>query len=290
MAWMCVAAVISELTLPHGAATSGIDWAYGTTSWLSLLLLLDLPFGYMAGFLGAHEVFAVAHLLLSAPTQVVILNSVVAGVSAIGFPFGVVLGVIALRSVADKVHQVASTVERARAGEAVAAALHTRRQQQFASLYVTTMPLLRGLANQTLDPDDPCVQRTCAIEAARMRRLFAETDEVEDPLRHELAHCADVADRCGVIVELDTQGYWPPLSLDIRRALTEVPLAVLTTARSWARITVIGTKNVVSVNVVADSGQIAIPEVDHATVTVNIAGSNELLWVEAKWSASSSPL
>ena len=40
-----------------------------------------------------------------------------------------------------------------------------------------------------------------------MRRLFAETDMVTNPLLHELRHCADIADRKGVVVELDARGH-----------------------------------------------------------------------------------
>lgn len=66
------------------------------------------------------------------------------------------------------------------------------RAGRFLPLDATSVPLLQGLADGSLTPDDPDITRACAIEAARMRRLFVEVD-VPDPLRHELTHRADVA-------------------------------------------------------------------------------------------------
>lgn len=206
----------------------------------------------------------------------------------IGFPLGTGLGATALRATAASAHRTAEDAERIRTSETVATALHDRRQERFANLYHSAVPLLRGLAERTLDPQDEHVQRACAIEAARMRRLFAETDTVDDPLRHELFHCADVADRRGVLVDIDARGTVLPLPVPVRRALTDAPLAALATARTWARITVVGTDCTVSVSVVADCGPTAVPDVDDTLVALEMVHDDDVLWVEARWPNSPS--
>ncbi len=67
-----------------------------------------------------------------------------------------------------------------------------------------------------------------------MRRLFAESDDVTDPLEHEIHACVDVAERQGKSVQLSIRGARPALPLDVRRALTEPVIAVLAGARSRA--------------------------------------------------------
>ena len=116
-----------------------------------------------------------------------------------------------------------------------------------------------------------------------MRRLFAETDVVAAPLMHELRHCVDIADRRGVLVELHTSGSWAEPPLDVRRALTDGPLAALATAASWARVTVVGTPDAVAVTAVADSGRLELPPVRHPTVRVTTGLDRQVFLVEAKW-------
>jgi hypothetical protein len=127
------------------------------------------------------------------------------------------------------------------------------------------------------------VQRRCAIEAARMRRLFAETDDVPNPLVHELRHCVDVADRRGVVVELEIRGHWPVPPVGIRRDLTEAALAVLATAESWARVTVVGNADLVSVGVVGDCGVVSVPRPTMPGVRIDTFSREEMLWIEVRW-------
>ena len=73
----------------------------------------------------------------------------------------------------------------------------------------TVEPLLQDLAAGRANPADQAVQRDCAIAAARLRRLFAESDDAPDPLIHELLACADVAERRGVAADLEAVGGIP---------------------------------------------------------------------------------
>ena len=119
-----------------------------------------------------------------------------------------------------------------------------------------------------------------------MRRLFAETDTVENPLLHELRHCADIADRKGVEVELDARGHWPVPPVAVRRDLTDAALTALATADSWARVTVVGSADLVSVSVVADCAELAVPAPATPDVRVETFGSNGTVWMEAQWQPS----
>ena len=114
-------------------------------------------------------------------------------------------------------------------------------------------------------------------------RLFAETDDVSAPLLHELRHCVDIADRRGVLVELHTSGSWTEPPLEVRRALTDGPLAALATAATWARVTVVGTPDAVAVTAVSDSGRLDLPPVRHPTVNVTTGLDRQIFLVEAKW-------
>ncbi|MEU3624831.1 hypothetical protein [Amycolatopsis coloradensis] len=278
------AAWASGLTLPPGAVTTALDWVYGTTGWLGAILLLDLPIGYLVGFLLIHEADTVVLMMLGAPTELSILNATVAAVGALGFPFGTALGATASRSLARKAHQAAADAEAIQAEEAVAEAVHARRRERVADLANTAEPLLRGLADGTAKPVNPAVRRACAIEAARMRRLFAETDEVDNPLRHELEHCIDLADQRGVLVDFEVQGAWTAVPLLVRRALTDGPLQILATANSWARVTVVGSAGLVAVGAVGDCAPVDVV-MDPAVPNVSFRAifDQNVTWAEATW-------
>lgn len=116
-----------------------------------------------------------------------------------------------------------------------------------------------------------------------MRRLFAETDTVENPLLHELRHCADIADRKGVEVELGACGQWPVPPVAVRRDLTDAALTALATADSWARVTVVGSAGLVSVNVIADCAEAVLSAPATPDVRVETFGSDGTVWMEAQW-------
>jgi hypothetical protein len=285
-----VASLASCVSLPDGYGVTVSDWSFGVVGWIGVILLADRRLWELLAFLALHETITIVNLLLSGGgDRTTLLSTAGVSISSIGFPLAGAIAATALRAVARAADDAAHQAEQVRIADAIAAGLHERRRQRFASLYNTTVPLLRGLATSTLDPDEDSVQRRCAIEAARMRRLFAEMDVVPNPLLHELRHCADVADRKGILVELDSRGHWADPPLEIRRALTEAPLAALATATSWARVTVIGTPDLLSVNVIADCGPIDLPSVTAAGVQVKTIIDRDTLWVEAQWPTTPSP-
>jgi hypothetical protein len=286
--WPAVAVVLgasalSYLALPHGMTSTSIDWVFGAANWVGVVVLLDRPFRTLVAFLAAHELLALGNLLLFHEVDTgVLLRFVTGSVTVFGLPLCVAVMAAVLTRIGTEAAAASRELERVRTAEAVAVAAHRRRAQRFAELADTTMPLLEGLADGSLAPSDPVVRRDCAIEAARMRRLFAETDTVDNPLLHELRHCAEIADRKGVEVELDARGHWPVPPVGVRRALTDAALTALATAESWARVTVVGGAEMVSVNVVADCAP-TVPVSAHPDVRVESLGNDGAVWMEAQW-------
>ncbi|MEQ4715511.1 hypothetical protein [Nonomuraea sp. B19D2] len=282
------ASVLSYAALPDGRTSTGVDWIFGAANWVGVVVLLDRPLRAAASFLLAHELVALLHLVLfDNLSRGALARFATGSVSVIGFPLCLAVVAAVLLRLSAAAANSRREIEQVRIAEAVAVESHRRRQQRFVELSATTVPLLEGLADGSLRPEDPVVQRHCAIEAARMRRLFAEVDNVANPLLHELRHCIDVADRKGVVVELDTRGQWPEPPLAVRRDLTEAVLIVLATTVSRARVTVIGSADLVSVSVVADCGELDMPSPATPGVQVEALNNDDTVWVEARWQRTS---
>ncbi|WP_153031089.1 hypothetical protein [Amycolatopsis sp. YIM 10] len=281
------AAALSHLTLPDGSISTTADWLFASAGWVLVVVLFDSPFRTVLVVLVANELFAVANVLVFHDADLATLARLATTtVTVFGLPLCVAVVVVVLGRMGAEAARASRELERVRTAEAVATAARTRRTQRFTELAGTAVPLLEGLADGSLAPSDPEVQRGCAIEAARMRRLFAETDTVENPLLHELRHCADVADRKGVEVELDARGQWPVPPVAVRRDLTDAALTALATADSWARVTVVGSDTLVSVNVVADCDEHVTAEPATGGVRVETFNGNGTVWMEARWEPS----
>jgi hypothetical protein len=278
------ASALSAVTLPDGQTSTTAEWMFGAANFAGVAVLHDRSLRSVGAFLLAHESIALTNLLLFHDvSRDALLRLATGSVNVIGVPLCLAVGAAAVRRIHAAAVMSAREIERVRTEEAVAAESHRRRRQRIAELSGTTVPLLEGLAEGSLRPEDPDVQRRCAIEAARMRRLFAEVDEVANPLLHELSYCADLADRKGVVVELDSRGQWPTPPREVRRDLTEAALTALATAVSWARVTVVGDADLVSVNVVADCSEVDIPRPATPGVFVDTFSNEAMVWIEVKW-------
>ncbi|WP_024874068.1 hypothetical protein [Saccharomonospora piscinae] len=284
IALVLAASALSYATLPDGKTSTAVDWVFGVANWVGLVVLLDRPLRTLLAFLAAHEVTAVVNLVVSDEvSRAAVLRLATGSVSVLGYPLCAAVVTTALHRIATSSASARREADRVRTEEAVAVETHRRRRQRLAELSATTTPLLEGLARGDLSPEDAAVQRRCAIEAARMRRLFAEVDAVPDPLLHEIRHCADIADRKGVLVELDSRGKWPTPPLAVRRDLTEPALTALATASSTARVTVTGDAELVSVSVVADCGTLDVADPATPGVRVESFTDEDTTWMEVRW-------
>ncbi|HTI25195.1 MAG TPA: hypothetical protein VL652_29665 [Kutzneria sp.] len=260
------------------------NWPIDGIGWVAVVLLFDQHLGVLLAVLAGHFATNFVHLALGGNLTPLVLINVGTDIVTIG-AFQVTAGAATwmVRYAARTAARAAAAEAEVRATEAIAARVHEDRQRRTQELEAEVRPLLTGLADGSYDPADDQTRRDCAIAAARMRRLFAEGDDVDDRLLHEVKACVDIAERRGVLVDLATQGSWPGLPREVRRGLTEAPVRVLSTARNWARVTVLGTDSGVSVSVVADGGAAgAFPLADGA-VTITTVEDEDRLWVKATW-------
>jgi hypothetical protein len=292
VSWLLAAAVLAASAVATAAMASGQEltpahWALGATGWFGVLLLLRRPIAELAGLIAINAGFTLVVLLRDGAADRASLARFLLMTYVMAAPqLGVALVVRALDGTARR---VAAGVERQavirRRGQ-VADALHRSRLDRYQTVRRSVVPLLVGLAGGDLDPADRRTQRRCAVEASRLRRLFAETDDVPDPLLHELRACADLAYSRGVVVDLQVVGHLPALSLPVRRALTEAPLHALAGAERHARVTVFGRSGEVAVSVMADAraGEPAQPATPpDPAVTVTAQEGQGWQWIEARW-------
>jgi hypothetical protein len=259
------------------------DWAWGTAGWVGVLVLLRRPLAELGVFLTLEGVATFAVLTRDGlhRSTVAAFITVLAGSAGIQLAIAVAAGALNVpaRQAADAATREADVTAR----RAVADRIRGARRARWLELRATAEPLLRGLATGTADPGDPATQRACAVEAARLRRLLAEGDDAPDPLIHELHACADVAQRRGVAVDIETAAVIPAVPPEGRRAITDLAIAVLVNAISQVRVTVTGTVNGVIVSLVSDSP--AEPDLPSspAWLAVDSQRDEQSLWVEARW-------
>ena len=262
------------------------DWAWGTAGWVGVLVLLRRPLAELGVFLSLEALATFAVLARDGlhRQSAAAFITVLAGSAGIQLAIAVAAGALDLPA-----RQAAAAATReadASARQAAADRIRTARRARWLELRATAEPLLRGLAAGTADPADPAVQRACAVEAARLRRLFAEADDAPEPLVHELHACADVAQRRGVAVDIETAAVIPVVPPEVRRGITDLAIVVLVNAISRVRVTVTGTVDGVIVSLVSDSP--AEPELPSspAWLAVDSQRDQQSLWVEARWNTT----
>lgn len=284
--------VAATLVAAHIAATAAlaprqvleqVDWSTGVVGWVTLCVLFGHPLSRLFPVLllelgiSAARLVAVAHA-----DDERLFGGLVALTAILAFQVCVGGTAAALERLAAAADAANRTREETTAVHRVAAERHEARKARHAERSTSALPLLEGLLSGDLDPADPDVRRRCGIEAARMRRLFAEADDAEDPLLHELDACIDVAERRGIAVHLEVNGPIPPLPRRVRHLLTEAPLVVVATARSTVRLVVLGTPDAVSVSAVGDCPPVAPQEIRDAHVAVTHLTTAGLHWVRAE--------
>ncbi|GAA2357717.1 hypothetical protein Cme02nite_33550 [Catellatospora methionotrophica] len=274
---------------PPDLAFSFGNWSWGTVGWFAQLLLWRRPLGHLLALLAVNGVLMILTVAATAGVQqldVARWGMILYGTAALQ----VVLAFGARRLEFEATRAAAAAAERHRiaAHEAAGQLVHHSRQSRYQTSARTASELLAAVAAGSADPADPAVRRRAAIEAARLRRLLAEHDDVPQPLLHELRASADIAERRGVSIDLDAVGTVPPLPAQIRRALVDGPLHVIAAARTAARISVAAGHGRVSVGVVADAD--ADPGVltrAGQAVTVDCHREGDLTCLRSTWHAAS---
>lgn len=237
-------------TAPPDRLFGPVNWGWGTIGWFALLLFWDRAMAGLVGVLAASFAVALATVLANGdggPADLSRYTMYLYGTAVL--PVALHYGAGMLNTMARTRASAAGARTRVEAERIAAGHAHRERQQRLRLIGRTAGAVLAELADGRADPADVGVQRRCAREASRLRRLIAESDDVPDPLLHELRACVDVVERNGLPVEFVVIGTPPPLSVEIRRRLAEPHTATLATARQWARLTVLAGPEEVVVSV-----------------------------------------
>ena len=281
------AGAVGIAAVPADLLLSSADWAWGSTGWFGVLVLLRRPPRELGTFLAINAAVAVGVLAdAGALDRIGLARAATTIYGTAALQLTLLLAARALAATAQRAAAVAEAESAVRRRRQVAERLHADRRQRYRTVRDAVAPLLAGLADGTLDPADREVRHRCAVEAGRLRRLFAETDDVADPLLHELRACSYIADQRGVAVDLQLTGRLPALDRDVRRALTEAPLLALAGAERRARVTVLGRSDEVAVSVLVDGPGPAPADpagTASSTVMVSMLEEDDRRWVEARW-------
>ncbi|MGC9536931.1 sensor histidine kinase [Streptomyces sp. UG1] len=297
--WWSLGAVLAvsatcAFTLPAERLTGAADWGFGLVGWHALVLLGDLRVRAFAAFLGAHMGLYVTAILLSGtPTATETAVIGVAAISNCGLQLSVgVLLTHLLHGTAPAAGIAAAREEELRTRERIREDMQRAHKERYLALTATTVPLLVGLGHNVLSPHDEEVRLRCGVEAARMRRLFAESDAVSDPLLNELRACVEVAEHQGATVNLAVRGRQGEVPVEVRRELIDPVAVILGRTRSTARVTVVWTPRTVRVSVVSENGAggHGTPQDAHAhdratnaKVSVTRTTHGGSVWVETGW-------
>lgn len=199
-------AIIGWERRTHGA-TGTVDWSVFGTGWLLALVALSRPaWEWVTGALlifAAHAVFSIrvlgvtslstARLALTAYTLMVIL---------------VIFAALrpTMRQHARIAARRAALASRLATERAAATAVHEDRRGRLALLEVEALPLLRGIADGTLDPAASEVRERCARHAAALRRALVDRAPRAAGVLAEMAPVLDAARARGLPVEVQVVG------------------------------------------------------------------------------------
>jgi hypothetical protein len=282
---MLAGVVAVALTNPTGSILDRFNWAFSDVVWIALVVFWRRPVAELAAFCAADVAIGFGVLIAAGETdRINLARYTMAAYSVVVLQLTILVGGRALTALARRTAE-AQDAQAAVATRALAAdSLHRSRRLRRHTVQQVTARLLAGLADGTLDPARSEHQPELRVAVTRLRRLIVETDEVPDPLLHELRACADAAERRGVAVDLQAPvGTLPALPRDVRRAMADPVISVLAAAHSHARVTVVASGSDLVVAVVADvSGPVPPPTVS-ADVEVTYESEEGLLWAQTHW-------
>ena len=288
-AWAVAVVALAASTAAAAASPAAqmlaVNWAWGSAGWTGLLVLMRRRFGELVLFLAAEAMATLGVQVCDG-----LHRSDLAGFLAVlawstGAQVAVAAGVRALDAAAGQAAAAARSEHIARERAATAEIVRAARHARWLALQESAVPLVAELAAGTADPSDEEVRTRCAVQAARLRRLLAEGDEVPGSLVHELYASADVAERRGIAVEIETAGPLPQVPRPARRAITDAAIAILTEARSQARITLAAVAEGIAVSFVADTGDGVLLPASGDEIVIQQQQDGYMFWAEVRWNS-----
>jgi hypothetical protein len=190
----------------HGAGGS-VDWSVLGTGWLLALVALSRPaWEWICGAVlvfAAHAVFAI-HVLGVTPLSLARLAST-------AYLLVVVLVVFAAMRPTWRTHARMAArrvrlASRSAAERAAVAAVREDRRERLALLEMEALPLLRGIADGTLDAADSGVREQCTKYAAALRRALTDRPPDAGDLLAELEPVMRAARARGLWIEIQVVG------------------------------------------------------------------------------------
>jgi hypothetical protein len=288
-AWAVAMTALAASTASAAASPAGqmlaVNWSWGTAGWTGVLVLLRRRPAELAGFLAAEAMATLGVQAWDGLHRTDLAGFLAVLAWSTGGQVAVAAGVRALDAAADQAAAAAQSEHAARGRAATAELIQAARHARWLALQESTVPLVAELAAGVADPGDALVRVRCAVQAARLRRLLAEGDEVPGPLVHELHASADVAERRGVAVEIETAGPLPQVPGPARRVITDAAIAILTAARSQARVTLAAVAAGIAVSFVADTGAVVRLPAAGEGVAIEQQQDGGMLWAEARWTS-----
>ncbi|MFI9641030.1 hypothetical protein ACIG87_13335 [Micromonospora sp. NPDC051925] len=266
------------------------NWVWTGLAWFFVVVLWGRRVRWLLALLAGHAVIALAALVghgATGPADLTRYAMYVYGTSSL--PVAAFTGAAVIATLArDRADTAAATLA-VRAERDAAERAWVDRRARLALVGGAAEQVLAELADGRADPADPFVQRRCVLAATRLRRLIAESDDVPDPLLHELRAAADLAERNGLPIELIAIGTPPPLPVEVRRRLADPLAAALADATGWARLTVVAGPDEVAVSLVApdvDGPRAADPSApmdDDDQVEHVHERDGEIRWTQTRW-------
>ena len=199
-------AVVGFERRAHGAPGS-VDWSVVGSGWLLALVALSRPaWLWISGAVGVFVVHTVMIVRVLGTSSLVL-----ARLTATAYSLVIILVVFAaLRPSATAYAAIAgrraALLSRAGTEHAAAAAVQQDRRDRLAILEAEALPLLRGVADGSLDPADPGVRERCARHAAALRRALASRTPQAAGLLAELQPALHAARARGLPLEIQVLG------------------------------------------------------------------------------------
>jgi hypothetical protein len=288
-AWAVAVTALAASTAAAAASPAAqmlaVNWAWGSAGWIGVLVLLRRPFAELACFLAAEALATLGVQMWDGLNRADLAGFLAVLAWSTGAQVAIAMGVRALDVAARQAAAAMQSEHAARDRAATAEIIRAARHARWLTLEESAVPLIAELAAGTADPGDAQVRIRCAVQAARLRRLLAEGDEVPGSLVHELHASADVAERRGVAVEIETAGVLPQVPGPARRVITDAAIAILTAARSRTRITLAAVTAGIAVSFVADTGaSVGLPAAGDG-VAIEQQQDGRMVWAEARWNS-----
>jgi signal transduction histidine kinase len=277
---VAIAVAVTAVALIGGDRAQGasgtVDWSVFGTGWLLALVAVSRP--ARAWISGALLIFSVHVAFSLRVLGVTSLGLARLGVTA--YTLVVILAVFAalrrtVHAQAVVAARRAALTSQSEAERAAAAAVQEDRGRRLVLLEAEALPLLRGIADGTLDPADCEVRDRCARHAATLRRALADRPRQADEVLAELEPALRAARARGLPVEVQVVG-------DPGRPIREVAGATLAAVNGVmialppqpVTLTVLASRDDVELYVTFDRPPLA---------TIDVAGLRRTVPATARW-------